>query len=98
MFALANSFGGLLLVGAWLVWGRIALWRETAGGSRIGLAILVVGLGVIVICLVLTKARTAWAGGLAGIAVWTLLSLRNRGLRRPELVESFWSAGSGNWR
>jgi len=80
MFALANSFGGLLLIGGWMVWGRLAENFRTRR-SRLGLALWGAGLGLIVVCLLLTKARTAWIGGLAGSVVWIALTLKGRSLR-----------------
>ncbi len=81
MFALANSFGGLLLVGGWMVWGRLTTtFRERKG--RLGPALWGTGLLLILACLMLTKARTAWVGGLAGIVVWIALTLEGRSLRR----------------
>lgn len=81
MFALANSFGGLLLVGGWMVWGRLTTtFRERRG--RLGPALWGTGLVLILGCLMLTKARTAWVGGLLGIVVWIALTLEGRSLRR----------------
>ncbi|AMV17188.1 O-antigen ligase family protein [Planctomyces sp. SH-PL14] len=73
MFALANSFGGFLLVGGWIAWGRfVETWRS--GAARRRLIPWGIGLLLIAVSLILTKARTAWAGGLVGIGVWLVLS------------------------
>ena len=75
LFALANTFAGLLIVG--LIVGLALLagaWQHTRTRTELFVAVLAVGL--IAFCLVLTKSRTAWAGLLAGLATWGWLLFR----------------------
>jgi len=71
-FALANTFAGLLLVFLFTLVALLAgsfhpsfRWRPFVGPA---LAVLLV-----LWCLLLTKSRTAWVGGIAGAAAWWLI-------------------------
>lgn len=65
MFALANSFAGLLIV-----MGLIAVGLMNGPSPSRWLSLLIVA--VIAFCVLLTKSRTAWVGLLAGVSWWTL--------------------------
>lgn len=65
LFALANSFAGLLIVMGLILVGLI-------GGDRSLRWAFVLVAALIAFCLLLTKSRTAYAGLLAGIGWWLL--------------------------
>ena len=65
LFALANSFAGLLIVMGLIAVGLMGGGRT----SRIALALLT---AIIAFCLLLTKSRTAMVGLFAGIGWWLL--------------------------
>lgn len=78
LVALANTFAGLLLVVVFLTGGL--LWRMLGGAGvgshRSGAMLLLTGVLLIaVVCLVLTKSRTAYVGGLvaAGLGAASVL-------------------------
>ncbi len=71
MFALANSFAGLLIVMGLVLVGLI-------GGGRSSRWVLVLLATMIAFCLLLTKSRTAYAGLLAGIGWWTFRRIAAR--------------------
>jgi hypothetical protein len=80
MFALANTFAGLLLV--WFLvaigtiasaWQRRSNWKELLGP--------ILAAGLMAYCLILTKSRTAGVGLLAGLTVWGACSLWRSGLK-----------------
>lgn len=71
MFALANSFAGLLIVMGLVLVGLIT-------GSRSSRWVLVLLATMIAFCLLLTKSRTAYAGLLAGIGWWTFRRIAAR--------------------
>lgn len=82
-FALANTFAGLLLVWwivlAALTWQRWLDYRAggTASGSSLGQIVQVAGLAICVLvvgyCLLLTKSRTGFVGGVIGLGLCTLV-------------------------
>jgi hypothetical protein len=77
LFALANSFAGLLIVGLMLAVGLgVLVWRFGGGPLRVAPPCAVVIL--ILYCVVLTKSRTAWCGVAVGGAAWMALSLRQQ--------------------
>ncbi len=65
LFALANTFAGLLAVMLLIVAGTIPAGTKPWDWIAAALLALVIGY-----CLVLTKSRTAWVGLLAGIGWW----------------------------
>lgn len=65
LFALANTFAGLLAVMLLIVAGTIPAGTKHWGWIAAALVALVIGY-----CLVLTKSRTAWVGLFAGIGWW----------------------------
>ena len=68
MFALANTYAGLLLVWFLVAVGTIAsVWRRRPGWRELIAPILAVG--CVAFCLILTKSRTASVGLLAGLTV-----------------------------
>ncbi len=69
-FALANSFAGLLasLFVLLLIWGS-RQWRE----NRVVAVVLMLALGIMGYCLILSKCRTAWAGILTGLCLWGMI-------------------------
>lgn len=78
-FALANTFAGWLLVGAFALVGLVLRSRED--GNALRTVLLGIGLAVVLYCLLLTKSRTAWVGGIVagfGWALSTRLALRER--------------------
>lgn len=75
LFALANTFAGLLAVMSLVLLGTLSGFslRNAALGAPLGLRLATMGLlFVIAFCLLLTKSRTAWAGLSAGIGWWAL--------------------------
>ena len=86
LFALANSFAGLLSVMLLVTAGNLRSssaarkWPGSAGS--IGL-MLVIGF-----CLVLTKSRTAWVGLAAGIGWWILRAILERRQHSQEAATS----------
>lgn len=77
LFALANTFAGLLAPLLLLATARVATAiRAGVGKGRLLIALLLVL--IVAYCLLLTKSRTAWAGLIAGFAVWGLLGIRSR--------------------
>ena len=71
-FALANTFAGLLAAFLLIAAGGVI------GGllERRGWPLLLgpgIALGLLLYCLLLTKSRTAWVGGLAGIVFWLIV-------------------------
>ena len=68
MFALANTFAGLLLVWFLVAVGTIAsVWKRRPGWKELIAPALAVG--CVAFCLILTKSRTASVGLLAGLTV-----------------------------
>ena len=68
MFALANTFAGLLLVWFLVAVGTIAsVWKRRPGWKELLAPTLAVGW--VAFCLILTKSRTASVGLLAGLTV-----------------------------
>lgn len=84
MFALANTFAGILLCGLLLLaGGLVESWNAGISWTRRG---LLSGLAVVLAyCLLLTKSRTAYVGLLSGVAVgaWGLLRAK---AARPDKV------------
>ena len=75
LFALANSFAGLLIVMGLVFVGLISEIpiRDISIRSLISSRLAAVLLAMLIaFCVLLTKSRTAWAGLLAGIGWWTL--------------------------
>ncbi len=77
LFALANSFAGLLLV-----WGLVAIgflassWKQNSGSwKRFAWPVVV---ALILFCIVLTKSRTALFGLAIAGALWGVVALRGR--------------------
>ncbi len=68
LFALANTFGGLLAVCLLLTLGEILARRQSGTGWRSRMPCLVVA-GIVGWCLLLTKSRTAWIGCVCGLVV-----------------------------
>ncbi|MCH7685599.1 MAG: O-antigen ligase family protein, partial [Planctomycetes bacterium] len=77
LFALANSFAGLLLPALFLAVGLVLGVRRTNSPRTFFItAVLIVIVLLIVFCLLLTKSRTAWVGLAAGLFTWGLLRLQ----------------------
>ncbi|MGE3315209.1 MAG: O-antigen ligase family protein [Planctomycetaceae bacterium] len=92
MFALANSFAGLLLVGFVLTLGLFADAIST-GGPRRSTIMLAAAALVIAYCLLLTKSRSALVGLAAGLVVWGLLvGVQRIGTLRQQTL--WWGAGA----
>ncbi len=100
LFALANSFAGLLIVMGLVFVGLISeisirdISIRNLVSSRLATVLLAM---LIAFCVLLTKSRTAWAGLLAGIGWWTLrmIAARWRGhdgsaRRAPWLLIGTW--------
>jgi O-Antigen ligase len=83
LFALANTFGGCLAGWLILALGEILAVRRR-GSHWSELVPLLVCVGVIAWCLLLTKSRTAWIGTMCGVVVLIAtrmnLTLGRRGL------------------
>jgi hypothetical protein len=75
LFALANSFAGLLLPAFFLAAGLVMNVRRT-GSARAFFTTAVLVVLPLAFCLLLTKSRTAWVGLAAGLFTWSLLRLR----------------------
>lgn len=86
MFALANSFGGLLSVCLILAIGEVVARRLSGTDWRFlrrDLIPLLIAIGLIGWCLLLTKSRTAWIGTMCGLALLAVSQLRlGENLRR----------------
>lgn len=81
MFALANTFAGVLLVWFLAAIGGIAfLWRSRPDWRKLIAPLAAVAL--IGFCLILTKSRTAWVGLAAGLGVWVCSCFFGAGERR----------------
>jgi hypothetical protein len=78
LFALANSFAGLLLPAFFLAAGLVMNVRR-ASSSRAFFVTAVLLVIPLAFCLVLTKSRAAWVGVSAGLLTWGLLRLRHGG-------------------
>ena len=81
LFALANSFAGLLIVMGLVFVGLIIEIpiRDISIRSLISSRLAAVLLAMLIaFCVLLTKSRTAWAGLLAGIGWWTLRMIAAR--------------------
>lgn len=79
LFALANTFAGLLAVMLLVVAGQA---RLSSANRRWSDNVVTIGLILVIgFCLVLTKSRTAWVGLAAGIGWWMLRAILARGLR-----------------
>ena len=77
LFALANSFAGLLMPGLILAVGlTLGVRRMNSPRMFFVTAVLIVIVVLIAFCLLLTKSRTAWVGLAAGLFTWGLLRLR----------------------
>jgi tetratricopeptide (TPR) repeat protein len=91
MFALANTFAGLLGVALVLWIGRVIRCVRKREGRRYTLfaeaACVVIGF-----CLYITKSRTAYVGLMAALAVWMLAARSRSGGMRRKLT---WLAGAG---
>ena len=98
LFALANSFAGLLIVMGLVVIGLIEEVSIRDGtirrliASQWGTILLAM---LIAFCVLLTKSRTAWAGLLAGVGWWTLRMIaarshRTDGRRTPWMLIGTW--------
>jgi tetratricopeptide (TPR) repeat protein len=78
-FALANSLAALLLVALCLAAGEaIVVWRERAAEPRTARFGLTAVALLIAFVFLLTKSRSAWAGGMAGGMVAAVLSAHGR--------------------
>ncbi|MCH7987698.1 MAG: O-antigen ligase family protein [Planctomycetes bacterium] len=86
LFALANSFAGLLLPAFFLAVGLVMGVRRT-NSPRVFFVTVVMIVLPIAFCLLLTKSRTAWVGLAAGLLTWGLLRLQ-RG-ESPTLKRKF---------
>jgi len=75
LFALANSFAGLLLPVFFLAAGLVMGVRRTNSPRTFFVTAVLIVL-LIVFCLLLTKSRTAWVSLAAGLFTWGLLRLR----------------------
>ncbi|MFM9960163.1 MAG: O-antigen ligase family protein [Planctomycetaceae bacterium] len=73
LFALANTFAGLLAVMLLVAVGTIPVGAKPWDWIATALLALVIGY-----CLVLTKSRTAWVGLLAGIGWWMFRAVAAR--------------------
>ncbi|NOX53730.1 MAG: O-antigen ligase family protein, partial [Planctomycetes bacterium] len=82
LFALANTFAGLLLV--WLL--VLIDWAVTGSGQTRQNVSRCAGIALVAGCLLLTKSRTAWVGLLSGLVLWGGLKLR--GYERPARIRS----------
>jgi O-antigen ligase len=70
MFALANSFAALLMVGLFAAFPLLRDAWTTRGVARGKFLAVAACTLLIAYCLVLTKSRTAWAGLFAGLLTW----------------------------
>lgn len=76
LFALANTFAGLLAVMLLVVAGQI---RRPSANRRWSDNVVAIGLILVIgFCLVLTKSRTAWVGLAVGIGWWILRAILSR--------------------
>lgn len=82
-FALTNTFAGLLAAFLFIAMGAFMASVNRKGS---GISLLGAGLAITVIlwCLLLTKSRTAWVGGLCGIVCW--LTMRGTAITRRSFV------------
>ncbi|MCA9081170.1 MAG: O-antigen ligase family protein [Planctomycetaceae bacterium] len=87
-FALANTFAGFLLLPLLLGWDIVVGARRLRG--RLVLVAVLVGIAY---CLLLTKGRTAYLGGLVGIVLWGLLRLRRGGATGARVSSGLLVAG-----
>lgn len=86
MFALANTFAGLLTVGFLIAVGlsvHSLLPPRTEGSppanrNRFQIAVYLISTMLISYCLILTKSRSAWGGALTGLVCLGLLKLLQR--------------------
>ena len=78
LFALTNTFGGLLAAAVPVLVGFA--WSQRARGTVVALA---AGVALVLYCLVLTKSRTAWVGLAAGTMTGVALMLFQRRTARP---------------
>ena len=75
LFALANSFAGLLMPGLILAAGLVMGVRRTSSPKTLFVTAVVLVLPL-AFCLLLTKSRTAWVGAFAGLLTWGWLRFR----------------------
>lgn len=80
MFALANTFAGLLLVWFLVAVGTITSAWQSRSNKKEMLA-LILAAGLMAYCLILTKSRTAGVGLLAGLTVWGACRLWQTGVQ-----------------
>lgn len=90
LFALANSFAGLLIVMGLILVGT----ADGEGSSRLGTMLVA---ALIAYCLLLTKSRTAWIGLFAGIGWWALRRVVARGQRADDRAPKIPWRRIGTW-
>lgn len=77
LFALANTFAGLLAVSLIILLGNALRTR----GSPVFWSVWLPAIAIVGFCLVLTKSRTAWVGLVVGLVFWlTRFLVRHRSL------------------
>ncbi|MEX0727449.1 MAG: O-antigen ligase family protein, partial [Planctomycetaceae bacterium] len=87
-FALTNSLAGLLAVGTVVgFFGLARQWMDhrTSSGSSLPRSIWITaacGSGIIVLCLLLTKSRTAWVGTAGAVVAGVILLARQMHISR----------------
>lgn len=80
-FVLANSLAAFLT--PWMVILMAAGYRQFRAKSYAALLLTAIGAAIVLLCLILTKSRTAYVAVLIGILTWQVLDYRARRKRFP---------------